>query len=167
EPRIPEQRQSYRCALLPGACAAERGGAERRRPGDFRRNRCAPGRGDRACPVRRIAGAAPAWCAAPGGIRPRERHGTNGTAGGLAAAALRARRGADRAHRHDRRPPMSIASALLIASLLVVLTFASYIDRLYSEMGKFLALEFQENIDVWEQRIEPRLGMNRDRIALS
>jgi putative hemolysin len=62
---------------------------------------------------------------------------------------------------------MSIASALLIASLLVVLTFASYIDRLYSEMGKFLALEFQENIDVWEQRIEPRLGMNRDRIALS
>ena len=62
---------------------------------------------------------------------------------------------------------MSIASALLIAGLLVVLTFASYIDRLYSEMGKFLALEFQENIDVWEQRIEPRLGMNRDRIALS
>ncbi|HKO12748.1 MAG TPA: hemolysin family protein [Acidobacteriaceae bacterium] len=62
---------------------------------------------------------------------------------------------------------MSIASALLIAALLVVLTFASYIDRLYSEMGKFLALEFQENIDVWEQRIEPRLGMNRDRIALS
>lgn len=62
---------------------------------------------------------------------------------------------------------MNIASALLIAFLLVVLTFASYIDRLYSEMGKFLALEFQENIDVWEQRIEPRLGMNRDRVALS
>ncbi|HET7346474.1 MAG TPA: hemolysin family protein [Acidobacteriaceae bacterium] len=62
---------------------------------------------------------------------------------------------------------MSIASALLIVALLVVLTFASYIDRLYSEMGKFLALEFQENIDVWEQRVEPRLGMNRDRIALS
>ena len=62
---------------------------------------------------------------------------------------------------------MSIASAVLIAVLLSVLTFASYIDRLYSEMGKFLALEFQENIDVWEQRVEPRLGMNRDRIALS
>ena len=62
---------------------------------------------------------------------------------------------------------MTIATALLIAALLVTLTFASYIDRLYSEMGKFLALEFQENIDVWEQRIEPRLGMNRDRIALS
>jgi CBS domain containing-hemolysin-like protein len=62
---------------------------------------------------------------------------------------------------------MSITSALLIAFLLVVLTLASYIDRLYSEMGKFLAREFQENIDLWEQRVEPRLGMSRDRITLS
>jgi len=62
---------------------------------------------------------------------------------------------------------MSITAALLIAFLLLVLTLASYIDRLYSEMGKFLAREFQENIDLWEQRVEPRLGMNRDRIALS
>ncbi|HEY1808715.1 MAG TPA: CNNM domain-containing protein, partial [Acidobacteriaceae bacterium] len=51
--------------------------------------------------------------------------------------------------------------------LLGVLALSSYIDRLYAEMGKFLAREFQENIDVWEQRVEPRLGMNRDRIALS
>jgi putative hemolysin len=62
---------------------------------------------------------------------------------------------------------MSITAALLIVLLLVVLTLASYIDRLYSEMGKFLAREFQENIDLWEQRVEPRLGMNRDRISLS
>jgi putative hemolysin len=62
---------------------------------------------------------------------------------------------------------VTIASALLILVLLVVLTGASYIDRLYSEMGKFLSGEFQENIDVWEQRVEPRLGINRDRIALS
>jgi CBS domain containing-hemolysin-like protein len=61
---------------------------------------------------------------------------------------------------------MSITSALLIAFLLAVLTLASYIDRLYSEMGKFLAREFQENIDLWEQRVEPRLGMNRERITL-
>ena len=52
---------------------------------------------------------------------------------------------------------MSITATLLIVLLLVVLTLASYIDRLYSEMGKFLAREFQENIDVWEQRVEPRL----------
>ncbi len=62
---------------------------------------------------------------------------------------------------------MTATSAILIAILLTVLTLASYIDRLYSEMGKFLAREFQENIDVWEQRVEPRLGMNRDRITLS
>jgi CBS domain containing-hemolysin-like protein len=62
---------------------------------------------------------------------------------------------------------MSITAALLIVFLLVVMTLASYMDRLYSEMGKFLSREFQENIDVWEQRVEPRLGMNRDRIRLS
>ena len=62
---------------------------------------------------------------------------------------------------------MNLASAILIVVLLVVLTCASYIDRLYSEMGKFLSGAFQENIDVWEQRVEPRLGVNRERIALS
>lgn len=62
---------------------------------------------------------------------------------------------------------MSITAAVLIVFLLVVMTLASYMDRLYSEMGKFLSREFQENIDVWEQRVEPRLGMNRDRIRLS
>jgi CBS domain containing-hemolysin-like protein len=62
---------------------------------------------------------------------------------------------------------MTLASAILIVVLLMVLTMASYIDRLYSEMGKFLAREFQENIDVWEQRVEPRLHMKRDRISLS
>src|SRR5580698_7535904 len=62
---------------------------------------------------------------------------------------------------------MTLSSAVLIAALLGVLTLASYVDRLYSEMGKFLAREFQENIDVWEQRVEPRLGLKREHIALS
>ncbi|MGA7522328.1 MAG: hemolysin family protein [Acidobacteriaceae bacterium] len=62
---------------------------------------------------------------------------------------------------------MTVTAAILIAVLLGVLTLSSYVDRLYAEMGKFLAREFQENIDVWEQRVEPRLGMNRDRISLS
>jgi putative hemolysin len=56
---------------------------------------------------------------------------------------------------------------LIIAFLLVVLTLASYVDRMYSEMGKFLSREFQENIDAWEKHVEPRLGMSRERIALS
>jgi putative hemolysin len=62
---------------------------------------------------------------------------------------------------------MTFVSAIAIAVLLAILALTSYVDRLYSEMGKFLSLEFQENIDVWEKEVEPRLGMSRERIALS
>ena len=62
---------------------------------------------------------------------------------------------------------MSIVSAIVIAILLAILTLSSYIARLYAEMGKFLSGEFQENIDVWELKVEPRLGLGRERIALS
>ncbi len=62
---------------------------------------------------------------------------------------------------------MNIISSLVIALLLGILTLTSYIDRLYSEMGKFLPGEFQENIDVWELAVESRLGMTRERLALS
>jgi CBS domain containing-hemolysin-like protein len=62
---------------------------------------------------------------------------------------------------------MTILFAVAIAALLFTLTLASYVDRLYFEMGKFLAREFQENIDAWEQKVEPRLMANRERIALS
>ena len=56
---------------------------------------------------------------------------------------------------------------LVIPLLLGILTLAAYVDRLYSEMGKFLSRDFQENIDVWVDRIEPRLGLNREQLALS
>ncbi len=62
---------------------------------------------------------------------------------------------------------MKTLPALLILLLLTVLTLVSYIDRLYSEMGKFLSRDFQDNIDVWEQRMEPRFGLGREQIALS
>lgn len=62
---------------------------------------------------------------------------------------------------------MKIAAAALIVVLLTVLTLASYVDRLYSEMGKFLAREFQENIDAWQERVEPRLGLSREHIHLA
>ena len=62
---------------------------------------------------------------------------------------------------------MSWAAGILIVLLLVVLTLASYVERLYSEMGKFLAREFQENIDAWEQQVEPRLRLKRDHVRLS
>ncbi len=62
---------------------------------------------------------------------------------------------------------MSWVAAGLITIFLVVHTLASYVDRLYSEMGKFLAREFQENIDAWEQQVEPRMGLGRNHIRLS
>ncbi|MEK6398667.1 MAG: hemolysin family protein [Terriglobus sp.] len=57
--------------------------------------------------------------------------------------------------------------ALWIVLLLAVLTLSSYADRVYSEMGKFLARAYQENLDAWTERIEPRFGLSRDSVALS
>jgi putative hemolysin len=62
---------------------------------------------------------------------------------------------------------MKIVAGVVITALLTVLTLASYVDRLYSEMGKFLAREFEENIEAWERHIEPRLGLSREHIRLS
>jgi len=61
---------------------------------------------------------------------------------------------------------MSPLGMLLLALLVVVETLASYISRVYSEFGKILSREVQENLDVWEERIEPRLGLSRDHAAL-
>lgn len=61
---------------------------------------------------------------------------------------------------------ITLPVVVLIVLLLAVLLLASYVDRLYSEMGKFLSREFQENIDAWEQLVEPRLGLSRENIAL-
>ena len=61
-------------------------------------------------------------------------------------------------------------NAVLIAVfilLLVIQTLVSYVERLYTEMGKFLSREFEENIDAFEHRVEPRLGISREKAALS
>ena len=55
----------------------------------------------------------------------------------------------------------------LIVVLLVIHTLACYVDRIYSELGKFLSREFEDNMEVWEQQIEPALGFSRERLALS
>ena len=56
---------------------------------------------------------------------------------------------------------------LTLAVLLVILALAAYVDRVYSEMGKFLAREYQDNIDAWTHTVEPRLRLGRESIALS
>jgi len=58
---------------------------------------------------------------------------------------------------------LGLALPLLIALLVV----SAYVSRLYSESGKFLSREFQENIEIFEDQIEPRLGVDRRRAALS
>jgi putative hemolysin len=51
--------------------------------------------------------------------------------------------------------------------LLCLLALAAYIDRIYFEMGKFLSREYTENIDAWEQGVEPRLKLSRESSAMS
>src|ERR1700727_899360 len=56
--------------------------------------------------------------------------------------------------------------AAIVLVLLLIHTLASYVDRIYSELGKFLSREFEDNMEVWEQQIEPTLGFSRERLAL-
>src|SRR5436190_4770070 len=60
---------------------------------------------------------------------------------------------------------LAIATALFV--LLGLLTLSSYVERVYSEIGKFLSREFQDNIDNFEQLVEPKLKVSRSRAALS
>ena len=62
---------------------------------------------------------------------------------------------------------MSLGYFITLTLLLAILALAAYVDRVYSEMGKFLAREYQDNIDTWEQLIEPKLRLGRESIALS
>jgi len=58
-----------------------------------------------------------------------------------------------------------VGLALLLLS--GVLTLVSYVDRVYAEIGKFLSREFQDNIDSFEQKVEPKLKVSRSRASLS
>jgi putative hemolysin len=61
---------------------------------------------------------------------------------------------------------MTALEVAILIALLLVTTLASYIQRIYSEFGKILSREVQENLDAWEERIEPHLGLSRDHAAL-
>ncbi len=62
---------------------------------------------------------------------------------------------------------MILTVAIALVVLLGLLTLVSYVDRVYQEAGKFLSRDFQDNIDAFEQRVEPLLGVSRTRAALS
>ena len=59
--------------------------------------------------------------------------------------------------------PLFIFMLVLLAA---IETLASYISRVYSEFGKILAREVQENLDAWEELIEPQLGLSREHAAI-
>jgi putative hemolysin len=62
---------------------------------------------------------------------------------------------------------MSFYSIAVVIFLAAVATIAAYMARVYSEFGKILSREVQDNLDSWEQFVEPRLWMPRERAALS
>jgi putative hemolysin len=59
--------------------------------------------------------------------------------------------------------PLALLVMLLLAA---IATLASYIRRVYAEYGKILAHEVQDNLDAWEEQVEPRLGLGREHAAL-
>lgn len=62
---------------------------------------------------------------------------------------------------------MNFAVIFVLLILIGVLTLVSYVDRVYQEAGKFLSRDFQDNIDVFEKKIEPALKVSRSRASLS
>ncbi len=61
---------------------------------------------------------------------------------------------------------MTALFIFLIFLLAAVETLASYINRVYAEFGKILTREIEENLDAWEELVEPQLGLSRDHAAL-
>ena len=62
---------------------------------------------------------------------------------------------------------MSPLAIFLVFLLALVETLASYISRVYAEFGKILTHEIEENLDAWEELVEPQLGLSREHAAIS
>ena len=61
---------------------------------------------------------------------------------------------------------MSTLAITMVLLLAAVETLASYISRVYAEFGKILTREIEENLDAWEDLIEPQLGLTREHAAI-
>jgi CBS domain containing-hemolysin-like protein len=61
---------------------------------------------------------------------------------------------------------MSTLAIFMVLLLAAISTLASYISRVYSEFGKILTRDIEENLDAWEELIEPQLGLTRDHAAI-
>ncbi len=61
---------------------------------------------------------------------------------------------------------MTLVPLLFVLFLAAVVTLASYITRIYSEFGKILVREVEENLESWEEHVEPHLGLSREHATL-
>ena len=61
---------------------------------------------------------------------------------------------------------MTVLYISVFVLLAALETLAAYINRVYSEFGKILSRDVQENLDAWEEKVEPRLGLSRDHAAI-
>jgi CBS domain containing-hemolysin-like protein len=61
---------------------------------------------------------------------------------------------------------MTWTAIFVVIVLALIETLAAYISRVYAEYGKILSREVQDNLDAWEERVEPHLGLSRDHAAL-
>jgi putative hemolysin len=62
---------------------------------------------------------------------------------------------------------MLLSIYVAVLALCALLVLVSYVDRLYTETGKFLSREFQENIEAFEKLVEPRLLRASSRAGLA
>jgi putative hemolysin len=62
---------------------------------------------------------------------------------------------------------MTLVEILFLLLLAGVETLAAYMNRVYSDFGKILSREEQENLDAWQQRVEPHIGLDREHAYLT
>jgi CBS domain containing-hemolysin-like protein len=62
---------------------------------------------------------------------------------------------------------MSVASVCILVVMGAVLMLAAYMTRIYAEFGKINSRQVQDNLDAWEQYVEPHLWMSRERASLA
>src|SRR5690348_5795311 len=60
-----------------------------------------------------------------------------------------------------------LAIYIVVLLLCALLVLVSYVERLYTESGKFLTREFQENIEAFERLVEPKLTSVSGRASLA
>jgi len=62
---------------------------------------------------------------------------------------------------------MHLLIAILILAGSLLLTLYSYVNRLYTEKGRFLIRGSKDNVDFFEEHIEPKLGVGPEKAELT